>query len=67
MPGIVSTTIIFSFMYMCTQYLHHIHPPSPFFHLLLLPLVPSPQARSVLPSWSLVLFKKKKKITFFVV
>jgi hypothetical protein len=25
-PGTVSTGIIFTFTYMCTQYLHHIHP-----------------------------------------
>jgi hypothetical protein len=29
-PGIVSTDIIFPFIYMCTLYLLHIHPPSPF-------------------------------------
>jgi hypothetical protein len=32
-PGTVSTDIIFVSTYMCTQYLHHIHPPTPF-HLL---------------------------------
>jgi hypothetical protein len=29
-PGIVSAGVIFQFTYMCTQYLHHIHPPTHF-------------------------------------
>jgi hypothetical protein len=29
-PGIVSTDIIFPFIYMCPEYLYHIHPPSLF-------------------------------------
>jgi hypothetical protein len=29
-PGIVSTGLNFPFKYMCTQYLHHTHPPHPF-------------------------------------
>jgi hypothetical protein len=33
-PGIVSTGLIFLFTYMCTQYLHHIHPPIPISHFL---------------------------------
>jgi hypothetical protein len=33
-PGIVSTGIIFTFTYMCTQYLYRTHPCSPFPHLL---------------------------------
>jgi hypothetical protein len=34
-PGVVSTGIIFPFTYMCTQYLHNIHPPMfTFPHLL---------------------------------
>jgi hypothetical protein len=33
-PGIVSTGIIFLFAYICTQYLHYIHPSTPFPHLL---------------------------------
>jgi hypothetical protein len=33
-PGIVLTGLIFPFIYMWTQYLHHIHPPTPFPHLL---------------------------------
>jgi hypothetical protein len=32
--GIFWTGIFFPLTYMCTQYLHHIHPPSPFPHLL---------------------------------
>jgi hypothetical protein len=31
-PGIVQTGIIFPFIYMCTQYLKHIQPPTPFPH-----------------------------------
>jgi hypothetical protein len=29
-PGIVSAALISPFTYRCTEYLHHIHPPSPF-------------------------------------
>jgi hypothetical protein len=29
-----STDLIFPFTYMCTQYLHHIHPPTPLPHIL---------------------------------
>jgi hypothetical protein len=36
-PGIIPTGIIFSFIYMCMQYLHYIHPPMPFPHLFFLP------------------------------
>jgi hypothetical protein len=35
--GIVSKAIIFPFTYMCTQYLHNIHPPVPFPHHFLPP------------------------------
>jgi hypothetical protein len=41
--GIVSTGIIFPFTYMCTQYLHYIHLPTPFPNLLpptLIPILP---------------------------
>jgi hypothetical protein len=31
-PGIVSARITFAFIYMCTNFLHHIHPPIPFSH-----------------------------------
>jgi hypothetical protein len=34
LPGIVWTGIIFPFAYMCAPYLKHIHPPTPFPHLL---------------------------------
>jgi hypothetical protein len=37
-PGTVSTGIIFAFTYMCTHYLHHIHPPTPFSNTSPLPL-----------------------------
>jgi hypothetical protein len=42
-PGIVSTDIVFAFPYICTQYLHNIHPPLPFSHLL------SPPTGTTLP------------------
>jgi hypothetical protein len=29
-PGIVLTSIIFPFTYICAQYLHYVHSPSPF-------------------------------------
>jgi hypothetical protein len=51
-PGILSTGIIFLFAYTCTQYLHHIHPPMPFSHLLSPPTGTNPQAGPVLPSCS---------------
>jgi hypothetical protein len=33
-PGVVSTGLIFPFIYTCTQCLHCIYPPVPFPHLL---------------------------------
>jgi hypothetical protein len=45
-PGIVSTGLIFPLIYMCTQYLHHIHPPTLFLHLLPFPLVPTFPSRA---------------------
>jgi hypothetical protein len=71
-PGIVLTDLVFPFTYMCTQYLHYIHPPTPFPHILSsLPLVPTPTDRTC----SAYLFsnfvkkkeRKKEKMTFFVV
>jgi hypothetical protein len=56
-PGIVSTDLIFSFTYMCTEYCHHIHPPLPSPHNLHLTDT-NPQAGPALPSCSLFLFKK---------
>jgi hypothetical protein len=41
-PRTVSAGIIFAFTYMYTQFLQHIHPPTPFSHHLPLILVPSP-------------------------
>jgi hypothetical protein len=52
-PETVSTGIIFAFTYMCTHYLHHIHPPT------LSPSPPPPTSANlpltepVLPSCSL--------------
>jgi hypothetical protein len=58
-PGIVSTGVIFPLTFMCIQYFHHIHPPTTFPHILPLLLVPTPQTGPVLPSCSLILWKKK--------
>jgi hypothetical protein len=41
-PGTVSTGTIFAFMYTCTHYLHHIHPPTFFPVTSPLPPVPNP-------------------------
>jgi hypothetical protein len=54
-PGIVSTEIIFPFTYMCTQYLYHIHPSPSYWYQSLA------QAGPALPSWALILYKKKWK------
>jgi hypothetical protein len=56
-PEIVSTNLIFPFTYLCTQYLHHIHPPTPFLPFSPLPLLTTPatQARPVPPTCSLIL------------
>jgi hypothetical protein len=59
-PRIVSTGLIFSFIYMCTQYLHYIHPPTSFPHLLLPPT--GIQAGSVTPSCSLTSYMKRNDI-----
>jgi hypothetical protein len=40
-PGIVSTGLIFVFTYICTQYWHHILPPTPSPYILPLSLVPA--------------------------
>jgi hypothetical protein len=61
--GIVSIGIICTFTYMCTQYLHRIHPLVPFPHLLPPPIdtnhLPSPQAHFFHPS--IPRFCKRKK------
>jgi hypothetical protein len=41
--------------------LYHIHPPSPFLHLLPSPSGTKPQAESVLLSDSQILYKKRKR------
>jgi hypothetical protein len=70
-PGIVSTGLVFAFTYMCTHFLHHIHPPTSFPQHLSLPVVPA-----LPPNWtcSTLLFPnflgekreniKKKNMTF---
>jgi hypothetical protein len=57
--------ICFLFKYMCTQYLHHIHPPT-FFPYHLPPHTginpfPHPRVGPVLPSYSPILYKKKTR------
>jgi hypothetical protein len=64
--GIVSTGIIFPFTFMCTQYLHHIHPPTPFPNLLPLPLVSTPPCRTCF-AFLFSNFVKEKKLTFLLV
>jgi hypothetical protein len=68
-PRVVSTDTIFSFTHMCTQYVHHIHPPSPFPHLFPLPLVSLPAPPQDLFHPLLLQFciwkKKKKKNDIF--
>jgi hypothetical protein len=56
-PGIVATGLIFPFLYMSTQYFHHIHPPTPFPYVLLPPTGVNSQTGPVLPSCSLFLKK----------
>jgi hypothetical protein len=46
---------------MCTQYLHYIHPPSPFPNSSLFPVVLIPQAAPVLPSCFLIFYKKRRR------
>jgi hypothetical protein len=62
MPGIVSTSIIFAFTYMCTHFLHCIHPPTPFpttSHLL---LKPRSYPRQDLFHHPVLWFSRRKKI-----
>jgi hypothetical protein len=56
----------FPFSHMCTQYLHHSHPTTPFPHLLPLPLVPIPPKQDL---FNLLFsnFVKEKKMTFLFV
>jgi hypothetical protein len=58
--GIVLIGLIFPFAYMCTQYLLHIHPPTPSSHLIPPPTATNPPDRTC----SAVLFSdfvKEKK------
>jgi hypothetical protein len=69
-PRIVSTDILFPFTYMCTQYLHHIHPLTPFPHLLLLPPLPTPPRQDLFHPPVIQFFmrkKRRKKMTFLLV
>jgi hypothetical protein len=62
-PGVVSTGIIFAFTNMRTHFLHHIHPHTPFpGHLPhLTGASPNLWIGLILPSCSLILYKKKEK------
>jgi hypothetical protein len=55
-----STGIVFLFTYMCTQYLHHIHHPMPFPHLLSLPLAPVTPRQTLFCNPYLQFFKREK-------
>jgi hypothetical protein len=62
-PGVVSTGIIFAFTYMCTQYLHCIHPPIPFpCHLSTPTAINPPTPGPVLPSCSSYRRKEKNDV-----
>jgi hypothetical protein len=64
--GTVSAGLIFTFAYMCTQYLHHIHPPTPFPNMFPTHIGYRPPDRSC----SALLFSdfvKEKKKTFLLV
>jgi hypothetical protein len=56
----LSTDIICPFISMCTHYFHHIHPPSPFPHLLYSHWYQT-RAGPVPPSCSPILFKEKRR------
>jgi hypothetical protein len=63
-PGMVSIGIMFAFTYMCTQYLHHIHPPIPLFtssSISLVPNLPLPTPRQDLFYPPVLLFCRRKK------
>jgi hypothetical protein len=66
-PGIVSNSLIFPFIYMCTQwiYFHYIHPPTLFPHILPPLTGINPWQDLFCPSdlW----FCKRKKLTFLFV
>jgi hypothetical protein len=51
-PPLPIPGLVFPFTHMCTQYLYHIHPPTPFSHT---PSIPTPQTGPVLPSYSPIL------------
>jgi hypothetical protein len=61
--GIVLIDIIFSHLHTCTHYLYYIHPPTPFSHLLPLPISTN-LSRQYLFCPPVVCFKKKKKRHF---
>jgi hypothetical protein len=63
--GIDSAAIIFAFTYMCTQFLYHIHSPTPFLHHFPLPtgLLPHNRTCSTL-LFSNFIEEKRKKLHF---
>jgi hypothetical protein len=60
--GIVSTGAIFAFAYICTHFLHHIHPPTPFSWHLPPPMGDSPPPRQVLFRPPVLQFCRREKI-----
>jgi hypothetical protein len=63
---IASTGIIFSFTYLCMQYLHYIHPPTNFLHLFPLSTGTNLSRQDLFCPAVLKLCKKKKKAFLFV-
>jgi hypothetical protein len=65
---IVSTGLIFPITYMCTQYLHYIHSPTPLPHLLPAPTISNPLRQDLFCPLVIRFYKrKKKKMTFLLV
>jgi hypothetical protein len=66
-PGIVSRGIFFLFTFTCTQYLHHIHPPTPFPHILPPPTGISSPRQNLFCPLVLQSCKRERKVTFLLV
>jgi hypothetical protein len=66
-PEIVSTGLIVPFTYMCRKYLHYIHPPAFFPHILTPPTGTNHPPRQELFHPSVLQFCKRKTMTFLLV
>jgi hypothetical protein len=60
-PGIVSTNTIFRITHTCTQYLHHIHPPSQFSYIPLHSTGTNSSMQILFFSCSSILYKNKRR------